>query len=447
MQKLGVVVDYDYLKHATYMSLSYSPKTDQANAFAANIATLLKVNQTRQRKLKEQDELQFDRTVALILGDLLLAHDEGIRNTGEKSNNGLSYHPMSANYFTDLIVGYEMFYRVVHGLNGLGLVEIYDGKNSRPIDWGEGMKTYFGGLATRFKPLHPLVMKAAEHGMSEEAFHEHFHIVMPTNVVEVRASKEPGGKRGKKMKLSSFPRSQQIINDITAINGFLSTFTYEGMVFTGLRRLFNEGDRSKFDFNLGGRLYPSGSLGYMGMNSLERASITINEEAIVEIDINASYLTILHALKGIAMPKAEDIYTIGGLPREVVKKWITITLGADNFHPKWLKGNIREFQEIGAGYEASMTAKAVEKVVLEHFPLMRDWPKQEVRWSNLMFIESEVIISTMQELMLKHQVPSLPVHDCIIVRKSDQELGMSVLLDQFRKIVGIEPRLKVKQHQ
>ena len=78
---------------------------------------------------------------------------------------------------------------------------------------------------------------------------------------------------------------------------------------------------------------------------------------------------------------------------------------------------------------------------------MRDWSKQEVRWSNLMFIESEVIISTMQELMLKHQVPSLPVHDCIIVRKSDQELRMKVLSKQFRKIVGIEPRLKVKQHQ
>ena len=448
MQKLGVVVDYDYLKHATYMSLSYSPKTEQAKAFAASIAALLKANQTRQRKLKEQDEFKFDKAVALILGDLLLAHDEGIRNTGEKSNNGLSYHPMSTNYFTDLIVGYEMFHKVVHGFEELGLIAIYDGKNSRPIDWGEGMKkTYFGGLATRFNPLQPLIDKTAEYGLSEEAFHEHFHIVMPANVVEVRASKEPNGKRGKKMKLSSFPRSQKIINDISAINDFLSTFTYEGMVFTGLRRLFNEGDRGNFDFNLGGRLYPSGNLGYMGMNSLERSSITINEEAIVEIDINASYLTILHALKGIAMPNAEDMYAIGGLPREVVKKWFAITLGSDAFHTRWVKGNVEELKEAGVAYKSCMTVKAVERVVLEHFPLMRDWSKQEVRWSNLMFIESEVIISTMQELMLKHQVPSLPVHDCIIVRKSDQELGMKVLSKQFRKIVGIEPRLKVKQHQ
>ena len=152
------------------MSLSYTPNTDQSKAFAASIAALLKTNQARQRKLKEQVELQFDKAVSLILGDLLLAHDEGIRNTGEKSNNGLSYHPMSSNYFTDLIVGYETFHKVVHGLEELGLIAIFDGKNSRLIDWGEGVKkTYFGGLATRFKPLQPLLMKATEHGSSEEA--------------------------------------------------------------------------------------------------------------------------------------------------------------------------------------------------------------------------------------------------------------------------------------
>ena len=64
---MDVVVDYDYLKHATYMSLSYTPKTDQAKAFAASITALLKANQTRQRKLKEHDELQFDKAVALNL--------------------------------------------------------------------------------------------------------------------------------------------------------------------------------------------------------------------------------------------------------------------------------------------------------------------------------------------------------------------------------------------
>jgi hypothetical protein len=77
---------------------------------------------------------------------------------------------------------------------------------------------------------------------------------------------------------------------------------------------------------------------------------------------------------------------------------------------------------------------------------MKDWPEQEVRWSNLMFIESEVIIGSMMELMRQHKAPSLPVHDSLILRKSDQELAMTVLSEQFKSKVGIEPRLKVKQY-
>ena len=55
---------------------------------------------------------------------------------------------MSANCLTDLTVGCELFYKEVHGLERLGLIEIPDGKNSRPIDWGHGMKKiYFDSFA------------------------------------------------------------------------------------------------------------------------------------------------------------------------------------------------------------------------------------------------------------------------------------------------------------
>ena len=265
--------------------------------------------------------------------------------------------------------------------------------------------------------------------------------------MEVRASKSDGAQRGKKIPLSSTTKAEQIIEDVTAINAFLFSFTYDGMVFGGLRRLFNEGDRDDFDYNLGGRLYCANAQGHINMTSHERANIRINGEAVVEIDINASYLTILHALKGEPMPNREDIYAIAGLPREVVKRWFTITMGSPKFQTRWLRSNLDEMKEGGVAHKPWMTVKAVEKAVLEHFPIMKDWPKQEVRWSNLMFIESEVVIGTMLELMRTYQVPSLPVHDCIIVRKSYQDLAMRVLSEQFKAKVGLEPRLKVKLHQ
>ena len=48
------------------------------------------------------------------------------------------------------------------------------------------------------------------------------------------------------------------------------------------------------------------------MRKAERPNLLINGEAISEIDINASYLSILHGISGYPLPDREDIYDIGG---------------------------------------------------------------------------------------------------------------------------------------
>ena len=105
---------------------------------------------------------------------------------------------------------------------------------------------------------------------------------------------------------------------------------------------------------------------------------------------------------------------------------------------------MKKLRETCPAYTAKMTAPAVQKVVLEHFPILQDWPEAGVRWSKLMFIESEIVIGTMLELIETYNAPSFPVHDSLIVRKSDQDLAMRVLSEQFKDKVGIEPLLKVK---
>jgi len=72
-----------------------------------------------------------------------------------------------------------------------------------------------------------------------------------------------------------------------------------------------------------------------------------------------------------------------------------------------------------------------------------DWPSQKVTWADLMFTESEIIIGTMLELMHSYGIPCFSVHDSIIARKSDQQIAMEILKDQFFSLANIEPRLKV----
>ena len=61
-----------------------------------------------------------------------------------------------------------------------------------------------------------------------------------------------------------------------------------------------------------------------------------------------------------------------------------------------------------------------------------------------MFIESEIIIETMVELVRSHSVPCFSVHDSTIVRKKDQQIAMETLESQFLGRTTIQPRLRVK---
>ena len=62
----------------------------------------------------------------------------------------------------------------------------------------------------------------------------------------------------------------------------------------------------------------------------------------------------------------------------------------------------------------------------------------------LMYRESEVVVSTMLELKRKHGVPSLAVHDSIIVPQSKADRAAEVLTEQFQKVAGTTPQLVVQ---
>ena len=53
------------------------------------------------------------------------------------------------------------------------------------------------------------------------------------------------------------------------------------------------------------------------------------------------------------------------------------------------------------------------------------------------------MIGTMLQLMNELNDPELTVYDCGIVRKSDQELAMRTLPEQFHKQTGLVPKFKV----
>ena len=86
MPKIG---DVDELKDASFMALSSPPSTNEAKRFVDAIVLQIKSKEIRKRARSAKAEKQFTFTVGLILGDLLLAYEQGNQAQDEKSNNGL----------------------------------------------------------------------------------------------------------------------------------------------------------------------------------------------------------------------------------------------------------------------------------------------------------------------------------------------------------------------
>jgi hypothetical protein len=194
--------------------------------------------------------------------------------------------------------------------------------------------------------------------------------------------------------------------------------------------------------------------------------MTLGGEPVVEIDIKASHLTILHGLLGLPFDPSDDPYAVEGLEplaigrtdlrRWAVKQWTVATLGHHRHHRKWLPTHIKAFREkindaepgaadklkgLGQVYPISHVRGAM---VAKH-PVLKDWGNLGVSWADLMFVESEAIVSTMLGLMDHHQVPSLSVHDSLIVRSKDKDIASYCLTKKYEEMCGLMPVLETQR--
>jgi hypothetical protein len=213
-------------------------------------------------------------------------------------------------------------------------------------------------------------------------------------------------------------------------------------------RLFNNGDEPNFDWNKGGRLYSPGEDSYQQIPREARLRMTINGEPLCEIDVRASYLTILHARHHAPFEVSEenDPYDIPGLSRFAVKSWVAIFFGSKKLPKKWPEDVRDEYAEENNGRDLSkdFSIKKVGIRATEKFPLLARWGDLQETWADLMWLESEAVIATMLELM-ENGIPSLPVHDSLLVPASETKMASEVFSRQYREVCGVSPVLKIHQ--
>ena len=85
--------------------------------------------------------------------------------------------------------------------------------------------------------------------------------------------------------------------------------------------------------------------------------------------------------------------------------------------------------------------------MLEALPALKKLEGHYDIWADLQFLEAEAVIGTMLILMRTHGVPSLSMHDGIIVPRSQADLAKTVLSSEFHRVVGVEPMLTVEPEE
>jgi hypothetical protein len=414
-------------------------KTDEARCLVDGVQKAVeawetaKCTRTRKRTPKASASLRI--ALESIIAAAIRSADDGTA--------GRVFRSMSeATWSKTEPVGFLTMKTAFQGMAGAGLlVKIKPGYFRRFGFGGSAGK----GMAARWQATPRFRSLIASAGIRSGQAREHFSIAQPSEPIVVKAAKTKAanGKKfpGASLPVPNTPHAKHLRQEVEEIDAYLSRHKLQGGSHDGYRRVFNDGDRDGFAFDRGGRLQSVGAKSYQNLPAKDRLNMRIGGKPVVEIDIRASQFSILHAVNHPKRKLPEDLYVVDGLPRDIVKAWVTIALGKQSFPKRWPSEWKTKLKDMGV-VVAKYPVKAVGEKITERFPFLHRladfWPS-----TTLQYFESNIIVATMLRLLRDHDVPSLAMHDGIIVRASDEDVACRALEAVFEKTTRVKPRLTV----
>lgn len=127
----------------------------------------------------------------------------------------------------------------------------------------------------------------------------------------------------------------------------------------------------------------------------------------------------------------------------MVKAWIVKAFGAGELPKRYPQYAYDEYKigypgkELGKDYPVSQ----VEAAILKRYPVLGRLPSTAWNSLALEFYESEAVIGTMLEL-LREGIPSLPVHDSLVVPESAKGKAKAILERRYEDLCEIKPRIE-----
>ena len=394
----------------------------------------------RKRKRRPQDAKTFAGAIGAFAADLIL-------HSGNAEAEGFCYRSSDKDGLADTLCSSRSFEHLIDFWPAMGLLETTSSIHVKSEWEGEVIGTHFS-RARRMRPTADLLALAQRHGITSENLKDHFHRevgrIKPLTVRDERHS--ASGKRlpSKNIKVSG-PRFEEEVARVREMNTILEEGGFDLEDTPRVYRLFNRGNSHDFDFNLGGRLYAASEDDWQRKSSEERSKITWKGEETVELDVKASHLFILYALKGQRLEEDGDPYYLPGVERDVVKGLFVAATGKGTMPKRW-PVKLAENYEAKTGIKLSKAYKlgSVREALLKKHPVLGSMKPKRLDWAHLQYEESECFVSAILHLGRYFERAVLPVHDSIIVPRRDMELALDMLGGAYEERFGSRPVIRAK---
>jgi len=427
--------------HAARMiSLSGHPLTPAAEGLVGQLRATVEAwergTAARQRGRRQISLEKLDRALGTILASLLPYWG------GEPPR--ASYRSLHKEDFTGQPVGARVFRRVIRALQETGLIHHHPGRRSSARD----------SLAGRYWPTQQLLELAVGQGLTPESLYRHFRRETPTAIPRIvrplrlmALKRRPG--QGHAPALPFDPAAEEVralAEEVEAMNRLAAATEVQGCRPPRWFRSFTQ------DWRHHGRWYAGGDDNYQQKPQDERLRITIGGEPVVEVDIRASHLTMLHALLGLPAPDG-DPYAVGDVPREVAKAWINASLGKGSPVRRWAKKTLEQMQKQMPDL-AAFPPRKVGEAILRRYPFLADpaaalagnrpagRDARQLLPHRLMFAEACVLSHALRQLA-GQGILALPMHDGLIVPRPARQAAAEALRQAGLDIAGIRLALKV----
>jgi hypothetical protein len=231
------------------------------------------------------------------------------------------------------------------------------------------------------------------------------------------------------MGTSSFGHNHPDIKRLRIINRYLSNVSYA--LKAPIRRIY-----TKDPFH-GGRLYlPIQSL--MQRRAPIRINTLINGKKICEVDLKANHPRIAAALAGEQLTEDPylDIAKKAKVSREKVKYYVLRAIGSEDERIS--------LKEEGKRILIPEEKRKIVQATKELFPSVHKVFYNKYG-SSYQALEGDIMLNAMVTLV-NLNIPSLPIHDCLMVQQGKEKIAKKCLEESWMKVLNVKfkPYISIK---